>query len=154
FKVDTSGNFTEYATTTGYTPVAICSGPDGNLWYTEANGSTSAVGKITTGGSITNYTLTSASANPQGIARGPDGNLWVCEAAVDKVARVTTSGTVTEFGITASSAPQDITWGPDNELWLTEKNANKIAKITINGTGLTEYSVPTSASQPFSITVG
>jgi streptogramin lyase len=58
-----------------FSPSDIEVGPRQNLWFTEAN----AIGKITTSGAITEYSLPDA---PYDITVGPDGNLWVTEAPV------------------------------------------------------------------------
>ena len=52
------------------------------------------MGKITTFGSIVEYSLGSA-RGPRDIVSGPDGNLWFTEESARKVAKITTSGTVT-----------------------------------------------------------
>ncbi len=39
----------------------------------------------------------SANSLPQGIVAGPDGALWFTETAKDRIGRITTAGTVTEF---------------------------------------------------------
>jgi len=57
-KITTGGSFTEYALTSGYNmPYDITVGPDGNLWFTETTPAPvgGALGKSTTGGSITDY---------------------------------------------------------------------------------------------------
>jgi streptogramin lyase len=71
-------------------------GPDGNVWFTEA----SHVGKITPGGTITEFLFKDGSGNNyyDGITAGPDGNLWVAEyfaATVTKV--VPATGAMTSF---------------------------------------------------------
>jgi streptogramin lyase len=57
-------------------PLNIASGPDGNLWFTEPGGGfgNGAIGKITTAGFITEYTLPNANSGPEDIAAGPSGS--------------------------------------------------------------------------------
>jgi virginiamycin B lyase len=43
--------------------------------------------------------------------------------------------------------------GPDANIWFTEDFGNKIGQITATGV-ITEFSVPTNNSAPYSITVG
>src|SRR5256885_8949613 len=45
------------------------------------------------------------------------GNLWVTENAKNKIARITTGGTVTEFTGASHGRPTGITFGPDGNLW-------------------------------------
>lgn len=84
---------------------------------------------------------------PNSIISGPDGNLWFTEWDGNKVAKITTSGTITEYsnGISPSSNPSIIRVGPDHNLWFTESNGSPpdcmrsaIAKITTSGM-VTEY---------------
>ena len=81
-RVTTAGVLTEFAIPPGYggnnsNPVDIVSGPDGNLWYTQAGGN---VGRITTAGVITQFpvpgTTTTSTSEPLGIAAGPANTLW------------------------------------------------------------------------------
>ena len=136
-------------------PAGITRGPDGNLWYTEANPAAGGIGRITPSGAIEQFTngLTSGSS-PTGIAAGSDGALWFTESDSDKIGRITTSGTITEFNVpTANSFPDQITAGPDDALWFTEHDGNKIGRITTAGS-FTEYAIPSANAQPLGITVG
>jgi len=54
---------------------------------------------------------------------------------------------------TPQSAPWEITSGPDGALWFTELLGNKIGRITTEGV-ITEFPVPTPASQPNTIRPG
>jgi len=65
------------------------------------------------------------------MTKGPDGNLWFTEFNAAKVARVTTGGTVAEFGVTGG--PSAITDGPDGKVWSLEAPSNLIARITPAG---------------------
>jgi uncharacterized protein (TIGR03437 family) len=139
-------------------PEYITAGPDGALWFTESNlNNTGKIGRITTSGAITEYTVPTADSFPFGITAGPDGALWFTENNTAKIGRITTSGAITEYSVpTANSGPGEITAGPDGALWFTESNLNntgKIGRITTSGT-ITEYTVPTANSFPFGITAG
>ena len=141
-------------------PVGITTGPDGNLWFTEANASRGAIGRITPSGAIEQFSsgLTPGSA-PTGITSGPDGKLWFTESAVDKIGQIDTSGTVAEFAIpTPASSPDQITVGPDGALWFTENgngsNAAGIGRITPQGV-VTEFRAGlSSGAAPISIAAG
>lgn len=128
----------------------ITAGPDGNLWFAEADGN--KIGKITPGGTITEYPIPTTLSSPVGITNGPDGNIWFTEYIGNKIGKITPSGTITEYPLpTAISWPFGITAGPDGNLWFTEFSSGKIGKITPAGV-ITEYTV--GASQPFNITSG
>jgi virginiamycin B lyase len=145
-----AGHITEYTihidpNTTSL--IDLVAGPDGNMWFTEANSSTSSkVAKITTSGVVTEYPVPTARSEPNYITAGPDGNVWFTENVGRKVAKMTTSGAVTEYPLpNGSYSPGDIAAGPDGNLWLTEDRADvgKVAKVTTTGT-FTEYTAPVS----------
>lgn len=63
----------------------ITRGPDGAMWFTENFGS--KIGRITVGGSLTEYSLTPG-AGPVGITVGRDGAIWFTEASAGKIGRL------------------------------------------------------------------
>jgi hypothetical protein len=94
---------------------------------------------------------------PRGIDAGPDGNLWFTENNTDKVAKIDTSGNVTEFsaGITLGGAPEGIAAGPDGSLWFTEFGGSRIGRITPATGSVTEFSAGVSPnSNPEAIVPG
>jgi virginiamycin B lyase len=152
FSAQSSVSITEYSVPTAASAgiTAITSGPDGALWFTEAG--VSAIGRITTAGEYTQYSLGTVSL-PWGITTGPDGALWFTDFA-DKIWRMTTGGALAQYPVpTSGSWPYTITPGPDGALWFTEFNASKIGRITTAGV-ITEYPVPTALSYPNSIIAG
>jgi virginiamycin B lyase len=82
-------------------PIAITAGPDGNLWFTKQG--SNSIGRITTAGAITEFSIPTASSSPAGIAAGPDGNLWFTEEVGNIIGRITTAGAITEFSIPGSA---------------------------------------------------
>jgi uncharacterized protein (TIGR03437 family) len=134
-------------------PGAITVGPDGNLWFTD--GATNAIGKITSGGTITEYPLATPKSLPVGIAAGPDGNLWFTEASNNKIARITPAGAITENGLpTAGAYPTYIVLGSDGNLWFLEYAVFNVAKVTPAGV-VTEYPIRSNSFQfPSQIALG
>src|SRR5262245_9317584 len=60
-------------------PEGITRGPDGNLWFTEADGN--RIGRITPAGVVTQFSAgLTPNSQPAEITAGPDGNLWFTEA--------------------------------------------------------------------------
>jgi|ERR1035441_6256360 streptogramin lyase len=127
-KITVGGQITEYQvglnagvyTALTLSPAQIAPGPDGNLWFTNpqlASVGIFAVGKITPSGIVTTYTT---GDSPFAITAGPDGNLWAVES--NHVAKITTSGTETEYQLTIAGSLGSITVGPDNNLWFTISN--------------------------------
>src|SRR5262245_46859305 len=166
--------------TAGSAPSGIVDGPDGNLWFTEANAG--KIGRITPGGVVTEFLIPTPGSSPLSIVVGSDGNLWFTEVNAFQIGRITTSGVVTEFRLpTTGFKPISITAGPDGALWFTEMNANnpttdlpssqppvfepttnhpilggKIGRISTAGT-VTEFTIPTGADPngtPNGITTG
>jgi streptogramin lyase len=142
---------------TGLTPGVqlwgITSGPDGNTWFTEETGN--AVGRVTPGAVITEFTAGLPTGGPRGIVTGQDGNLWVAQAGGDgAIARVTKTGVVTEFPVPTPGDPTDIAVGPDGNLWYVDPVANVIGRITHAGS-ITEFTDGRStAAEPTSIAKG
>jgi virginiamycin B lyase len=100
-----------------------------------------------TAAQISIYPVPSSASNPEGITAGPDGNLWIAESSANKVAKLTTSGTFTEYTISTpasrpagiAASPGRITAGPDGNLWFIEAAA--VARVTTSGV-ITEYPLP------------
>ena len=133
------GTIREYALSAGTRtlPGAITQGPDGALWFTEIlltgpefNTGGGSIGRITTTGSISEFSLPTADAQPAGITLGPDGNLWFTEFAKNQVAKIRPTGTVNEFPLpNANSQPDAIALGGDGNLWFTEPGITSLGRI-------------------------
>src|SRR6476646_7790895 len=107
-------------------------------------------------GDITSYPTPSTNSGPVGIAPGPDGNLWFTEPSANKVAKVTTSGVITEYAIPGAvgNFPFYITAGPDGALWFTEEGADRVGKVATSG-AVTDDPIPSFGSfGPAGITAG
>lgn len=154
----------------------ITSGPDNNLWFCISNAAsptpfgTHQIGKMDPNNpgtaqssaalppkaTYTTFDIPTASAGPWGICTGPDNNLWFTEVTGNKIGRITTTGTITEFssGLSAGAQPREIVAGPDGNLWFTETGTDKIGRITTAG-AITEFSTGiTSGAAPYGICVG
>ncbi len=133
--------------TPGPGPYRIVAGPDGKVWFTEmytADWGGNRIGRIDpVNGSITEFPLPTAGANPSGIAVGSDGALWFTEPGASKVGRITTSGSISEFPV--SAPPFDIASGPDGALWVTNQ---------FGVTRLTTWGVETTFPLPWQVASG
>jgi virginiamycin B lyase len=95
-RITTGGKVTEYSSgiTPTEEPVDLVAGSDGAMWFTEYESydsysiRESKIGRITTSGKITEYSVTDSSAGPTGIVKGVKGDLWFVESAVDRMGRV------------------------------------------------------------------
>lgn len=145
---------TEFNLAAGSGPYGITSGPDGALWFTETV--TNKIGRITTDGTVTEFSIPTPNSNPESITTGSDGALWFTENSSSKIGRLTTSGSFTEYSLAAGSHPLEITSGPNGNLWFTENGTNKIGEIVPAGIfagTITEFSLAASSS-PWGITSG
>ncbi len=126
-------------------------GGDGAIWFYSPSGG--KIGRITTDGVITAYTVGS---NVYDITLGTDSNIWFTYSygsSTNYIAKITSSGVQTVYSSFAPySKPWGITAGPDGNMWFTENLSRKIGKINTLGI-VTEYSLPATAS-PKDITVG
>jgi len=151
-RITTAGASAEFALPPMANVSKIVSGPDGNMWFTD--GGTNQIGRITTSGDVTEYSIPTPNSGPFGISLGPDGNLWFTESTGNKIGRITPAGAITEFpAIADGSSPLGIAAGPDGNMWFTEALRNKIGRISMGG-AVNEFAVPTPRAQPWSITAG
>ena len=116
-------------------------------------------------GGFVEYPIPSASSGAYAIANGPDGNLWFTEISSNNVARVTPTGTITEFPIPYRDPTYGIAKayviarGPDGNNWFTEFYGDHISSITPAGT-VTEYTLPNgspgrnTSADPLGVTSG
>jgi len=113
----------------GASPNSIALGPDGNIWFTESAG----IGRITPGGTVTEFSLVPNDDPSAKITAGPDGNLWFTQFNDDRVGRITPDGTITLYtqGITAGGSPSGITTGPDGRIWFTPFNGDRLGIATL-----------------------
>jgi virginiamycin B lyase len=84
---------------------------------------------------------------------GPDGAIWFTVPAAQKIGRITTAGTITEFS--AGGEPVDISAGPDGALWFTDVLAttDDIGRLTTDGR-LTLYPLHSAYARPVGLVVG
>ena len=141
-----SGALTKFPLPKPEHPKNITAGPNGSLWFTEP--SDGQIGRITTGGEITEFSVPALSSDLGGITSGSDGNVWFTESGADQIGRITPAGLITEFPIpTESSRPGSIALGPDGALWFTESDAGRIGRITTAGE-ISEFILPAPGGNP------
>jgi streptogramin lyase len=148
----------------------ITSGPNGDLWFTEAGEFANAIGMFdpnSTSQPIKNFGTSAgmtANSSPSGIVSvGID--IWFTQPLTDQIGKLDTSnGLITEF--TAPSAMTDlasqIVLGPDGNLWFTEfgnigyfNPATPTTPTTPTTLSVTQVALPGGASEePLGIAVG
>jgi len=133
---------------------SLTEGSDGNVWFTAkaALGASDAqAGRYTiASGAVDHFALPNADANPGLATVGGDGGVWFFEQARTQFARISTSGTLTEFP--AAFGVSAMTKGPDGNVWfLTTQSPPQIGKIMPAGT-ITTYQVPNDGLEPRTLT--
>jgi virginiamycin B lyase len=146
-RITTAGVITEFALpTAGSGPSWLVTGPDGALWFTEAAPVPTAnndlvfagnkIGRITTSGAITEFTLPTAGSGPVVIAAGPDGAMWFTEATASKIGRLTLPARFVSQG--------GLTWSPASSTYYNYAAADAYCRnATFNGS--TGWRLPTLA---------
>jgi streptogramin lyase len=134
------GQVEEFKLGPGTHPEALVAGPDGNLWFAGIGYSggefTDVLGKVTSGGKVTEYTVNAHPANLglSDIVAGPDGNLWFAVGGRPRVGRITVDGQITEFTLPDPNAsPTSIVAGPDGNLWFAAYSGGKVGRVTPGG---------------------
>jgi virginiamycin B lyase len=135
-RITAAGGWTEYTVPTqNEQPFGITAGPDGNLWYT--GDSSNDIGRVTPGGIITEFSLSSIGmhfGSPYLITVGNDGALWFTVQTANMVGRITTSGAATEYpipgcGSQCSVVPGGIAAGVGRTIWFTNWLGNQVDKL-------------------------
>lgn len=140
--------YIEYSLPPRSAPTNITAGPDGKLWFTDLG--TAKVGKITTGGEITEYSA--ELQDLEGITSGPDGKLWF--VGHPSVNDITTLGALTVYHMSRTEpGNMGIVAGSDGNLWFTEEGKSYIGRISTNNVILGEYALP-AGSRPDGIAAG
>ena len=153
-------------------PTAITAGPPGTLWFTEAGVSGTAhgpatIGRITTGGAVSEFLTGHPYNAPYGMTMGPDGKIWYTEqsdltgtaatyvSAINPSTQAISSIQVAGSGVGLSG----VTAGSDNNIWFTEMNTtpngDQLGRIVPSGgSGTWNRSVQDPGTGVNSITTG
>ena len=121
------GAVDEFPTPSGSAPLDITLGNDGEIWFSE---DAPRVGKVTTGGVVSEYETPTKVPSTGGITAGADGNVWFSESPGHRLARVTPSGQVTEYYISERNPESLIRGGSGKDLF-----------VLLEFKGLAEYSI-------------
>lgn len=142
-------------------PRYIAAGSDGNMWFTEQPGN--AVARITPAGVVTEYPVPTPNAFDAPSGLGPhiisasDGNLWFTESGntANKIAKITTTGTITEFSTLFAPPPADKPFGlvdrGDGNIWYVANGSSRVGFVSYSGSQAGETSIPTASGGPFGI---
>jgi streptogramin lyase len=122
----------------------ITLGPKGAMWFTDG-GSAPAVGKITAGGTVAEYSKGLLRfAKPFAIVNGADGRLWFSDFA-GRIGRVTPDGKIKEFAVIPASVPVNptgIVAARNGGVWSIAKGPPDLLIRADSSGALTTYRVP------------
>jgi streptogramin lyase len=125
--------FNEYPLPAGFTQLdGLTAGPDGNLWFTQAQGA--KVGRMTLEGAVSELAVLNATTDRPGpIVTGPDRNLWFTLGSTNRIGRLNPSGTLSQFDA-PGTGPRAIAAGPDGQVWFScEMGAGGLGRISVGG---------------------
>jgi streptogramin lyase len=122
-------------------PNALTVGPDGNLWFTEANAAN--IGQINPAtGQVNELQGIPTGGGP--IIKGPNMDLWFARGAPfsanPEIVEMTMAGVTHPFQLPTGTDVGLLALGKDNNVWFTEYKYNKIGYITPGGQ-ITEFNI-------------
>jgi len=129
--LDPKGNatFSEFTIPQSFgVPTGLTTGPDGALWFAESL--SNVVGRITTGGAVTEFPILGNLVSPQGLTFDAAGNLWM-DGYGSGLARLTPQGQTLMVSLRPASdiSTAGITTGPDGAIWFTDATNNRVGRV-------------------------
>ena len=146
-KLTTGGTFTKYTPATGVSPRLLVAGSDGAVWFTDAD-TTKKIGRITTSGSITEYTIPGSSvSNPSGLTLGPDAAIWFpyTDSVGAKIGRLVVTPDFSNYSLSSSYSGRAAPVVAGGSFWYLEASGGVtayIGNVTTSGTE-THYNIRT-----------
>jgi streptogramin lyase len=153
--------------TAGARPTSIAAAADGNFWFTELGNN--ALGRITPGGLVTEFSLASLGAGTGPldlVSDAANGFLYFTEFNTGRIGRINPQAG-SDSAILASEAQSavvpsgagagvhGITVGPDGNLWFTETKVDRVANVNATLTTINEFSTGiTAGAAPVNIVSG
>jgi virginiamycin B lyase len=128
------------------TPIArlgrLAVAPDGAVWFADAT--TLSVTRLKDG-VFARHEARSPGASPFGVAVGADGTVWTTLQGVDKLARISVDGRMTELDVpTRHSELGDITVDRSGAVWFVETRVNQLGRFAAGR--FTEFPIPTPSA--------
>jgi virginiamycin B lyase len=130
------------------TPQGIAS-YGGSLWI---NGYGHLIQMSTAGTIVNDFTNSPSPGNGPNnqLVLGPDGNFWFTEFMSQKVAKVSLTGSLTEYGVPGTGNPSGISMA-GGQLWFTTNADQGLLSITTSGTQK-HYTLPANTYPNFMVT--
>ncbi len=110
-------------------PRGITVAADGKVWFTKRFDNSVGFFDPATN-AVTEFPL-APGRGPEGIAAAPDGSVWFAQSVAGNVARITTTGVVSEGKTVKGSEPVGVTVAPNGNPWYAELSADKIAVLQL-----------------------
>jgi virginiamycin B lyase len=90
-------------------------------------------------------------AGPNHITTGPDGALWASDGSLNRLWRVSTTGTASSIQLEGGAV--GVATGRDGALWVSDRDFSRIQRVTTSGQ-VTSYPLPTEGAFPSDIVAG
>ena len=120
----TGSRYAEYAT--GVEGAEVLASSDGGAWFS-VHGAP-FLGRITANGEVQRIPI-GGSGTALGLIQTADGAVWVADFGGDRVVRVGTDGSVSDWKTIAGAKPQSLAIGPGGSVWFTESGKNHLAVV-------------------------
>jgi virginiamycin B lyase len=142
------------------TPTSIVTGPDGNIWFTVSNpssstGQISQIGEVNVStGVVSEYPTKTGQDTLGTIISGPGGDLWFIEdAGLGSINPTTHVITQYSLGI-ANAGPAGLAEGADGKIWFTDPNNAAVGVFNPTTGTASEFAMPKTTDLPFHIIAG
>lgn len=121
-------------------PTDITEGGDGNLWFSHDGG----IGRVTPGGTITNFQPPALAGGTDQVATDTDGNVWFTDFDDDLVGRVDVGTTsVATFAVPGNMGdPFGLTTDPAGRIWYDSMASGRVGIVTTAGAFAQSFAIP------------
>jgi virginiamycin B lyase len=131
-KITPKGIPTEYPI--DFNASAVVTGSDGRMWF--GSNSSPEIGRIDTDGASASYFTRGITGTPRYMVLGPDKNIYFSEydsgTQQAAIAKITPSGTVTEYALPYGFNPYGLVVGPDSNIWTIDGSHDQLGQLVIS----------------------
>jgi len=136
-RITPAGTVTEFAYNLfpGYIISGLGRDSHGNLWFQETKvadvpGYDSVLVRRDPAGQMTPFSLPDNRTDTiLGIVEAPDGAIWFAETSTNRIGRLGTDGSITQFDV---HTPVGLAIGGDGNLWFTTGPGNSIGRLELD----------------------
>lgn len=98
---------------------------------------------------ITEFRFSAARSGPSVVQADTEGFIWVALAQAGKIARMTKTGEVREFGLPVGAFPVGIARDRGRNLYVSDIRRNVIVQLDVVSGATRDYAIPTTNAWPF-----